>query len=149
VGRPTLAKQMDDWLLLPRPERVTELYFVDYRQLSASATPETEQTISFAVHNLEHQTTTYRYTLTAKSEDAEEDHMLGGGSFTLDHDGSKETSRTVTIPKLDGRVAVKVSLEYEGIAFGDSTPTLQTQSIHYWATTPNMPDSDKENHDGA
>ena len=133
---------MDAWRLLPRPERVTELYFTDHRQLPAATTPEVTQTILFTVHNLEHQTTTYYYTLTAMSEDDTTEHPMGGGSFTLAHDRSLTTSKTVTLPLQDERIAVKVNVEYKGVAYGDNKPSTQKQSIHYWTATIDTPDGE-------
>lgn len=140
---------MDDWQLLPRPERVTELYFTDHRQLSAAASPDAAQTVRFTVHNLEHQPTVYHYTLTAMSEGDTIEHRLGSGNFSLAHNRSQAIHKPITLPLLKGRIAVKVSLEYEGIALGDSTPSLQKQSIHYWAAPTDTSGGDKkENREG-
>lgn len=123
---------MDNWLLLPRPERVTELYFTDYRQLPESAAPGTAQTVHFTVTNLEHRATAYRYTLTVMSEDDMVEHPVDTGSFTLSHNRSFAASGVATLPAAGERAAVRVNLQYEGIGFGDSTPSVQKQTIHYW-----------------
>jgi len=156
AASPVIARQMDEWRLLPRPELVTQLYFTDYRQLPAAAAAGTEQTVLFTVRNLEYQTTTYRYTIIAVAEDDKTEYLVGDGIFTLAHDSSLATSKPVTLLPLKGRVAIRVNLEYEGIAQGNSTPVAQTQSIHYWTTVrimagtkaktiaPDRPSSEKE-----
>jgi hypothetical protein len=148
VGQPVVARKMDDWRLLPRPERLTELYFTDYRQLPTAEQFDTAQTVTFTVHNLEHQTTTYAYTLTAQSEDDKIEHSVGGGEFALAHDDSATTIKPVTLPNLTGRVIVKVNLQYQGIAFGGDAPTDQKQSIHYWTATDKKPDQKEADLEG-
>lgn len=143
MAQSILAKQMDEWRLLPRLERVTELYFTDYRQLPASVSPGAQQTVAFTVHNLEHRKTDYRYKLTAMPEDEQTERQLGAGKFTLNHNDSAKIRKTVTLPLLDKRVAVKVTLEYMGIASGESTPSAQKQAIHYWVTT-DLPDQKED-----
>jgi hypothetical protein len=135
-----MARQMDDWQLLPRPERVTELYFTDYRQLALSTKHNRTQTVSFTVRNLEHQTTTYHYILSvAAADNMANERVVGSGSFALAHDGSLTTDKTITLPPLKGHIAVKVDLDYRGIAFGGNTSQNQKQSIHYW-TSPTDPE---------
>lgn len=135
MAQSILAKQMDEWRLLPRLERVTELYFTDYRQLPTSVSPDAKQTVAFTVHNLEHRTTDYHYKLSVTSEDEQTERPLGSGKFTLNHNENLKVNRTVTLPVLDKRVAVKVTLEYMGIVSGESTLSTQKQAIHYWVTT--------------
>jgi hypothetical protein len=138
---------MDEWRLLPRAERVTELYFTNYRQLPTSANAGAQQTVAFTVHNLEHRTTDYHYKLTAVPEDEKTEHRLGSGNFTLTHNDSLNISRTVTIPMQDKRVAVKVTLKYMGIASGESTLSSQKQAIHYWVTS-DAPDKNEDTNEG-
>lgn len=123
---------MDDWKLLPRPERLTELYFTDYKQLRPSAGVDAPQTVAFTVRNFEHQAITYHYVLTAMSEDGLTEYPLGGGKFTLAHDRSLVVSKPIVLPPKDGRLSVRVSLQYRGLSTGNDTPKLQKQSIHYW-----------------
>jgi hypothetical protein len=127
MNRNVLATQLESWHVLPRPERFTELYFTDHKTLAKSS-----QAAAFTVHNLEHQSVTYRYILTIMSTDMHEEQRLGEGTLTLDHDKTKTLQKLITIPAVKDRIAVKVTLEYKGTKFGDKTPRMQTQSIHYW-----------------
>ena len=148
MAQSILARQMDEWRLLPRLEHVTELYFTDYRQLPASVLPGARQTVAFTVRNLEHRTTGYHYKLIAMSEDEKTERPLGTGGFTLAHDDTSKVKRTVTLPALGERIAVKVSLEYMGITSGGSASGTKKQSIHYWVT-PDASDPGKDTHEGA
>lgn len=138
--QPGFADRMDEWRLLPRPERVTQLYFNDYSRLSAPDGHSPDRTVTFTVRNLEHRTTDYRYTISAAPEDGKGGYLLDNGSFSLRHDHSLTTNKAVTLPPLDRPVALKVSLEYEGIAFGDDVPSVQTQSIYYWISAAGLSD---------
>lgn len=129
-GRTTLTGQLHAWKLLPRPERLTELYFSDPTHLPATYTPGRTQSVSFTVHNFEHQTTDYRYTLTAWTPQREQ--ALGNGHLTLGHDGRQNVTRIITVPALDRRTEIRVHLQYSGIPFGRDTASAETQAIHYW-----------------
>jgi hypothetical protein len=130
--QPAIARQMDEWRLLPRPERVTELYFTDYRNIPGTDSFDLTQTVTFTVHNIEHRTTTYHYELTSQAEADNKEHLMAKGSFTLAHGHSLATTKNITPIASDARSTVKVNLEYEEIALGASKPTPQKQSIHYW-----------------
>lgn len=132
-------EKQENWQLLARPERLTELYFTDYRDLSRTFIPGGEQNLAFTVHNLEYRTTTYQYKLIAHSGDTAAKQIIGQGMFTLQHDRSQTTRQTVVVPSLGSKVTVKVSLEYEAIAFGDTAPRRQTQSINYWTKAAALP----------
>ena len=148
MAQPILAKQMDKWKLLPRPERMTELYFTDYQQLHPSIGVGTPQTVMFTVHNLEHQATTYHYVLSATSKDDAVERPLGDGKFTLAHDQSLAVSKQVVLPPIDKQLSIEVSLQYSGLNAGDTAPTLQKQSIHYWIPGPHAPGAGEERGSG-
>jgi hypothetical protein len=146
--QPILARHLDEWMLLPRPERVTELFFTEHYQIPDSISPGAPQTIAFTVRNFEHRTTEYHYILIAMPETGTKEHILGRGSFTLSDNRSLVTRKTVKLPILNERISVKVSLEYKGIAYGDKAPSTQKQSVQYWLA-PNIPDKNEENHEDA
>jgi len=122
---------MDNLHVTPRPEHVTELYFTDYRKPPASLKSGAIQKVAFTVHNLEHKSTQYHYVLLTKASDGAE-QLWGEGTFNLDHDQSRATTRQVTTPSRAGRTAIEVDLDYVGTAFGSGAATIQKQSIHYW-----------------
>jgi hypothetical protein len=127
-----IAKQLDDWYLLRRPERFTQLYFSDYQQLPTTVAPNATRPISFAVRNLEHRRTTYRYRLLAHGAGQDSGQLLHEGSFELDHNGLITLSESVTIPPLDDRVYLEVQLQYQGIVLGKTQATAQALSIGHW-----------------
>lgn len=132
LNKTTLAAQLDAWQLLPRSEAYTELYFTNHHQRLAPMFG-APQKVAFTIHNLQQQTTTYHYTISATSTNQQTSH-LGEGSTTLNHNQSWATEPTITIPDLGGRVAVTIQLSYKGLAWGNDTPSPHTQSIHRWIT---------------
>jgi hypothetical protein len=132
-------KEGDSWPLLADPQRLTELYFTDYRTLPHVFMPGRPQTMTFTVHNLEHAVTTYHYKLIARSNETTRERVVGDGAFTLRHDKSQTTRRTIIVPLLGKRMAVRVLLEYDGVIVGSTAPRRQQQSIHYWANIARLP----------
>jgi hypothetical protein len=112
--------------------------------LPVAASPNKTRTVEFTVHNLEHQTVNYRYTLSVVSADSDTERLVDSGHFVLGHNHSLTTSKHITLPSVKGRVAIKATLQYEGIAPGDHVPSAQAQSIHYWTTAL---DGDEEGHE--
>lgn len=116
--------------MLPRPERLTELYFTDHAQLPTTYTASNSQTIKFTIHNLEHQTTKYRFRLIAQT--ANKEQSLSDDIITLAHGDSQDINQNITVPPLDRRVKIRVNLQYHSIPLGHDTTSLETQDIHYW-----------------
>jgi len=134
-----VAKQLDNWHLVPRPEHLTELYFTDHKALPKLYKANSTQTLSFTVHNLEHQTIDYHYSLVATSDDTKTSQLLNDGTITLAADDTQIISKTFVVPTFSERVNIKVVLEHEGLTFGDSSPSAQTQSIHFWLEVTDLP----------
>lgn len=130
---PAFARQLNDWKLLPRAERLTEMYFTNGKDLSLVLPKNRMQTVRFVVHNLEQQTTAYTYDIRARTRDKTQ--LLHHGTFALAHSRSRTTAHTVTIPRLNDRIAVEVTIRYRGIAFGQDRPSTQSQVINYWVKT--------------
>jgi hypothetical protein len=132
-----VAKQLNSWNLIPRQERLTELYFSDYHQLPTTVRSGVPEKLSFVVHNLEHQVTTYRYDFTIVS-DTNKIQPLGAGEITLQDGASQLVHQTIVPPSYGSHAMVRVDLAYTGIAFGKTIPTHEAQSIDYWVsiTTP-------------
>ncbi|HXH27347.1 MAG TPA: DUF1616 domain-containing protein [Candidatus Acidoferrum sp.] len=134
-----IADQLNTWQVLPRPERFSELYFTDYHQLPASLYVGSTQRVRFTVHNLEHRTTTYQYTIVAFAPDRLAQQQLASGSLTLGQNESQVITQALTTPALSQRIMIQVSLQYSGILPGGVQPSTETQSIHYWLKVPNAP----------
>ncbi len=114
VAHSAIARQLNEWKLLPQPERFTELYFTHPASLPATYTPGQTQTIAFTAHNLEHRTTTYSYTITANGT------KLSNGTFILAENQTRQVADTVTLPPLGNRAEITVTL------------TNVHTSIDYW-----------------
>jgi len=132
IGRPAIAEQMDDWRLLPRNERTTELYFTNIHDMPAQQNP---QLVAFAVRNVEHHTVTYRYVLTVQPDNTNVERQVGTGTLTLAHGQSADIQKSFTVLPLGIHVFVKVTLSYKGMNVGARVASKQTQSIHYWLAT--------------
>lgn len=132
VQRQAIYDQIYDWKLIPRPERLTELYFTDHTTLPKTYTPGETQKVKLTVHNLEYRDTEYTYEITMADENGENVVPLSSGSFKLAHDGTISQSPDVTLVDQGKRSKITVKLTYQGIKFGEDEPTTQTQSIHYW-----------------
>jgi hypothetical protein len=137
---------MNDWLLLPRPQRFTELYFTDHHKLPSTIHVGTTQEFPFTVRNLEHQNTTYHYQIIALPEDGRPEHLLSEGTFTLAHNQLQMIDQAFVLPVASGYVTAKINLNYKGIPTASNTPVMQTQSI-YWRINI-APHSDYEERNG-
>jgi hypothetical protein len=103
-----IARQLNDWKLLPQPERFTELSFTHPTSLPKTYTPNQTQTIAFTVHNVEYRTTDYAYTIAASA--AGQTHILMRGTFMLKQNGTQNVAVLVTIPVLASREEISVNL---------------------------------------
>ena len=130
--RQAIYDQLYDWKLTPRPERLTELYFTDHTNLPSTYSVGEKQTVDFTIHNLEYRDAEYSYVITVSSEDGMVQREINGNPFTLVHDEFREISLDFVPVDLGTRSKVTVTLDYDGIAFGEDDPSPQTQSIHYW-----------------
>lgn len=133
LNMPAITKLMGYWQLLPRQQCFTELYFSDIYKIPNSAARGAEQNVAFTVHNLEHAQTTYRYTIVAVTSDNRAAQVLGANDISLDNNESKNINHIIAVPSFDdSRAGIRVEIEYQGIALGNTTPSLERQSIQYW-----------------
>ncbi|HEX9153502.1 MAG TPA: DUF1616 domain-containing protein [Candidatus Saccharimonadales bacterium] len=134
VQRQAIYDQLYSWKLIPRPERLTELYFTEHTKLPTTYAPAQQQTVKFTTHNLEYRKTTYKYVISQEGQDGKVKQQLAAGGFTLEHDKAKTTEAPIQLTDLGSRSRIVISLSYDGIAFGQDLPSEQTQSIYYWTT---------------
>lgn len=139
--RQAIYDQLYDWKLIPRPERLTELYFTDHTNLPTTYEPDETQIVKFTVRNLEYRTTDYTYVVGVLNDD-ESDELLSRatGTFKLDHEQSKDMETPITITAKGPRAKVIVTIYYQGIKFGEDDLSDQEQSIHYWVEDAEAPD---------
>ena len=124
-----ISNQLNSWDLLPKPERLTELYFTNSSNLPAVYTPGQQQTVSFTVRDIEYRTTKYTYTINQTNNST--DSALTQGSFTLKQNQSTVLKIPITLVNQGNHSQIEVSLTYKGIISGTNNLSLETESIHY------------------
>ncbi|MDB5184820.1 MAG: hypothetical protein JWN38_628 [Candidatus Saccharibacteria bacterium] len=117
----SIKNQLNDWKLLPQPERLTELYFTDHLNLPASYMPGTPQTVLFSVHNLEGHRQTYTYTVTQTRDDGKQVAQSAREQLTLNEGATKATKVVVVPVDMGARCKISVALS-------------TGEAISYWVT---------------
>jgi uncharacterized membrane protein len=140
VQRQAIYDQLYDWKLIPRPERLTELYFTDHTNLPKTYEPDETQVVKFTVRNLEYRTTDYSYVVGVMNDD-ESAKLLNraSGKIRLDHEQLQNIEVPITITAKGSRAKVIVTIYYQGIKFGEDDLSDQEQSIHYWVEDKGAP----------
>ncbi|HRN69940.1 MAG TPA: hypothetical protein PLS49_02035 [Candidatus Woesebacteria bacterium] len=118
ADKSAIISWLNEYKLLPQPERFTELYFEDHTNLPTHLIASDEADFKFTVHNLEYEPFTYNYTVKAESTQSAE--LLDEGTFTLNHDEYKTIGGTISTQEAQIRTKINVSLENKN------------QSIHFW-----------------
>lgn len=131
VNQTVIAKQLDNWQLLPQPQQTTELFFTDALHLPKVLRLGAPHDVAFTLHNVEHNQVTYRYTVSAKSGSDNTLHPLKSDVVTLNHDAHRSIVETIHAPAVSTLMALQVDLEYQGTG-DDSAVGSQKQSIRYW-----------------
>ncbi len=138
--RQAIYDQLYAWKLIPRPERLTELYFTDHTNLPKTYKPDETQVVKFTVRNLEYRDTDYKYVVGVMNEDETEELLdRASGEIQLTHDQYKNVEVPITITAKGPRAKIVVTIYYQGIKFGEDVPTDQEQSIHYWVEDSEAP----------
>lgn len=122
---PAIKRQLDNWKLLPQPERLTELYFENHTSLPKTYSVGTVQSFKFTVHNLEYRTEQYSYQIIQRSADGQQSQILSSGTFNLAHGKSRTTSSDVTTVDLGPRDQIITTIH---------TPENINESIDYLIT---------------
>ena len=141
INQAAVKRQLNEWKLLPQPERLSELYYENHATLPTTYTAGTVQSYSFTVHNLEYRSTTYKYTVTSMSEDGSQSQPLASGQFKLAQNAYKTAAISFAPNDLGNRIQITTALV---IGQNTSTDKQTTESIHYWLknsvqTKPNNP----------
>ncbi|HEU4913853.1 MAG TPA: DUF1616 domain-containing protein [Candidatus Saccharimonadales bacterium] len=139
AGRHAIYDQLYDWKLIPRPERLTELYFTEHTKLPRTYQSGQQQAVRFIVRNLEYRTTTYTYVVTQEAEAGKASQELARGIFTLGQDKSKRLDVPVQLTNQGAKSRIVVTVIYDGIAFGQDAPSKQQQAIYYWVAKEGQP----------
>jgi hypothetical protein len=110
--------QMDEWKLIPRSERFTELYFNDHINLPKQISKDDQISFSFVIHNLEGENKEYPYIVYYKSQDGqitnieEKTVTLADGEYK-----TIEESYTSTLQENTGGIFVELEQKQQGIDF--------------------------------
>lgn len=134
LARGPIHDTLDNWGVLPRPERLTELYFTDHTKLPVTYSAGQPYTVAFTIHNIEYRTTDYRYRIEQSRENGSDSHTLASGTIKLEYDVTREIITPITYRASDPRSKIHVIIEYDTIKLGDTSPSRQQQEINYWVT---------------
>jgi uncharacterized membrane protein len=120
-----IKNQLNSWKLLPQPERLTELYYVNPNSLPSTYTPGVNQKFGFTVHNVEYRNTDYTYQIEEENQAGSQTVTLQQGSFWLSQNQYKTIDENVNLSDLGPRVQIVVNL------------SNVNESIDYWANRSN------------
>ncbi|HVZ10874.1 MAG TPA: hypothetical protein VG941_00385 [Candidatus Paceibacterota bacterium] len=104
--RPIKA-QLNDWKLLPQPERFTELYFNDPASLPYTAARSSRLGFSFTIHNLEGSDQDYHYVVSFVP-DTGVATIIDQNIRRIAADGSAIVTESYIYPGTVGRVVVEL-----------------------------------------
>lgn len=107
-----------DLNLLKKPEPFTELYLVNYQDLSKNIGSSREQLFEFGIHNLEYKDMSYAYKVSAFVDDREV--LLSQGEVFLRHDESRVLTEKISLALFNSRA--RIVFELVGM----------NQAIHFW-----------------
>jgi len=110
IAMPHLTRQLDGWGLLPRHERLTELYLPDAESLAHTYTAGSPHDVRFEIRNLEGATQTYRYTVTVRQENGKGTTKIDNGSVTLRNGESSDVRLSAELKDLGKRVYIEIAL---------------------------------------
>jgi hypothetical protein len=104
--------------LIPKPEKLTELYFNNNANLPSSVTSNQAISFAFVIHNLE--TTDYQYTYDVSVTANETKRIIDSGSVLVKNNQYYVKNENFTLMKSSGRQKVMVEL------------TNKNQWIDFW-----------------
>ena len=118
VNKAFIHNQLITLNLLPKPEKLTELYFNDSANLPSSATGNQAIQFSFVIHNLE--TTDYQYSYAISVNANGTRDIVDSGNILVKNDQYYVKYEKVNLMHASGRQNVVVEL------------TNKRQSIDFW-----------------
>jgi uncharacterized membrane protein len=105
-----IKNQLIAWKLLPEPEKLTELYFMNPNNLPTIYTPGQKQYVHFTVHNIEYQNETYSYKIVEQNQDGSQIQLLSSGQFTLQQNQYQGLNVGVSPADLGTRAEIIIEL---------------------------------------
>lgn len=134
IARPIIATQLDEWLVLPQPQRFSELYFADHAQLPTVQRIGKVTDVSFTIRNREYHTTSYRYQVTALSPENGASYVLADKHIAIGHNQAETITHATVTPNLGERIAIRVTVEYTTLT-ASKKEIAKKHSIQYWVKT--------------
>jgi hypothetical protein len=117
-NRVALRNELAALDLIPKPEKLTELYFNNHANLPHSATRNQQISFAFVIHNLE--TTDYQYVYTVSVDMNGTRHLVDTGNILVKNGQYYVKSEKFNL--LDSSASQKVVVEL----------TNKQQAIHFW-----------------
>jgi len=114
----SIRARLDEWKLIPRRERFTELYFDDHVNLPKQIQKGEKIDFSFTIHNLEGERRWYSYIVYFKSQDGQITNIEEKSVFL--EDGELESIKESYAPTLEdnkGGIFVELKNPQQGIDF--------------------------------
>ena len=118
LNRAFLYNELVTLDLIPKPEKLTELYFRDHADLPSSATSNQVIRFAFVIHNLE--TTDYQYTYHVSVKANGTRHIVDSGKVLVKNNQYQIKNQEFNLMNSLGRQEVVVEL------------INKQQSIHFW-----------------
>jgi hypothetical protein len=121
LNRVSIDNELAALDLIPKPEKLTELYFNDSANLPSSATSNQVISFAFVIHNLE--TTDYQYVYEVSVNVNGTRHIVDSGKVLVKNDHYYVKNEKFNLMNSPGRQEVVVEL------------TNKHQSIDFWVQT--------------
>lgn len=118
LNRASVYNELVTLDLIPKPEKLTELYFNNNANLPSSATRNQAVSFAFVIHNLE--TTDYQYTYDVSVNTNGTRHIVGSGNVLVKNNQYYVKNEQFKLMNATGRQEVVVEL------------TNKQQSIDFW-----------------
>jgi hypothetical protein len=118
VNRAFIDNELITFDLVPKPEKLTELYFNNNASLPDAATSNQAISFAFVIHNLE--TTDYQYVYKVSVNANGISHIVDSGNVLVKNNQYYVKNEKVQLLNAPGRQEVVVEL------------TNKQQSIHFW-----------------
>jgi hypothetical protein len=108
LNRATIRDELMDLYLLPKPEKLTELYFNNHANLPSHVPNNRVICFSFVIHNLE--TTDYRYVYSVSINTNSTRHIVDSGTVLVHNDQYFIKDVQIHLPSSTGSQQIAVEL---------------------------------------
>lgn len=121
----SIVRQLDTWKLLPKPQKITELYFKDAHNLPTTYSPHQLHKMQFVIHNVAEVPQSFTYVITARNENDTTTIELARGAQHSEPNQTQPIEVDITPLDMGARANLTIALiSAEGTQ----------QTINYWVT---------------